>query len=128
MKTFTAKTLSGVSLACLMAASFHATADEAMVAAGQAIFAQRCHACHSEDPSKNTFGPQLNGVYERKAASLPRFAYSQALKDSGLVWSEENLRLWIESNDTLVPNTRMRHVAITDRAEQDYLLAFLKSL
>ena len=98
-----------------------------MEAAGEYIF-NKCRACHSEDPSKNTFGPSLTGVVGRKAASLPRFVYSDALKDSGIVWTEENLKKWIASNDTFVPGTRMRHVEITDPAEQDYLIAFLKSL
>jgi cytochrome c len=98
-----------------------------MQAAGQEIF-KKCSACHSADASKNTFGPSLVGVINRKAASLPRFAYSEALKKSGLTWTEANLRRWVAGNDILVPGTRMRHVQITDVAEQNYLLAYLKSL
>lgn len=98
-----------------------------MQAAGQEIF-KKCSACHSADGSKNTFGPSLVGVIDRKAASLPRFAYSDALKESGLTWTEANIRRWVAGNDILVPGTRMRHVQITDKAEQDYLLAYLKSL
>jgi cytochrome c len=59
---------------------------------------------------------------------LPRFAYSDALKKSGLTWTEANLRRWVAGNDILVPDTRMRHVQITDEAEQNYLIAYLKSL
>tara|TARA_R110001583_G_scaffold19882_1_gene77153 strand:+ start:197 stop:571 length:375 start_codon:yes stop_codon:yes gene_type:complete len=98
-----------------------------MQAAGQEIF-KKCSSCHSADSSKNTFGPSLSGIINRKAASLSRFAYSEALKNSGLTWTEANLRRWIAGNDILVPGTRMRHVQITDIAEQDYLLAYLKSL
>jgi cytochrome c len=105
-----------------------AQADEAaMAAAGRAVF-QKCEACHALDPSKNAFGPSLHGVIGREAASLPRFQYSEALSNSGLVWTEENLRKWIADNDGLVPGTRMRHVSITDPAEQDYLIAFLRTL
>lgn len=115
--------------AALAAISSLSIADEAaMAAAGKQVFGNNCHACHSEDSSKNTFGPSLSGVYGRKAGTLPRFAYSDALKDSGIVWSEGTLRQWIKGNDEYVPGTRMRHVAITDKAEQDYLIAFLKSL
>ena len=98
-----------------------------MQAAGQELF-KKCSACHSTDTSKNSFGPSLVGVVDRKSASLPRFAYSDALKKSGLTWSEANLRRWIAGNDILVPGTRMRHVQITDAAEQDYLIAYLKAL
>ena len=104
-----------------------ASNEKMMQAAGQEIF-KKCSACHSSDGSKNTFGPSLVGVINRKAASLPRFAYSDALKKSGLTWTEANLRRWVAGNDILVPGTRMRHVQITDTAEQNYLLAYLKSL
>ena len=103
--------------------------NEAMMqAAGKQIFEHKCMSCHSADPSKNTFGPSLVGIVDRKAAALPRYAYSDALKQSGIVWTGENLRKWIASNDSFVEGTRMRHVEITDKAEQDYLIAFLKSL
>lgn len=120
-------------LSMLLAASisFSAVAvadDQAMMeAAGKELF-NKCSACHSLDESKNAFGPSLIGVVGRQAASLPRFAYSDALKNSGLTWTDENLRKWIAGNDEFVPGTRMRHVEITDKAEQDYLIAYLKTL
>lgn len=111
--------------------SFSSVATESneamMVAAGQELF-QKCKACHSLDSSKNAFGPSLTGIHGRKAASVPRYAYSDALKNSGITWNEANLRKWIAGNDIYVPGTRMRHVGISDKAEQDYLLSFLKSL
>lgn len=100
------------------------TAEEA---AGKQVFHQ-CAACHSLDSSKNAFGPSLYNVVGRKAGSVPRFDYSDALKASNITWTEDNLRQWIAGNDKFVPGTRMRHVAITDQAEQDYLIAFLKAL
>ncbi len=120
-------------LSLLLAASisFSAVAvadDQAMMeAAGKELF-NKCSACHSLDESKNAFGPSLIGVVGRQAAALPRFAYSDALKNSGLTWTDENLRKWIAGNDDFVPGTRMRHVAITDKAEQDYLISYLKTL
>ncbi|MGH1461505.1 MAG: c-type cytochrome [Neptuniibacter sp.] len=119
----------GLLLAASMSFSSVVMADsEAMMqAAGQELF-NKCSACHSLDASKNAFGPSLIGVVGRQAASLPRFAYSDALKNSGLTWTEDNLRKWIAGNDEFVPGTRMRHVAITDKAEQDYLISYLKTL
>ena len=124
MKTTLSLLLAG-SLSC---SSFVlADTQEMMEAAGQQLFS-KCSACHSIDSSKNAFGPSLVGVVGRKAASLPRFAYSDALSQSGITWTEENLRKWIAGNDEFVPGTRMRHVEITDRAEQDFLIAYLKTL
>ena len=95
-------------------------------AAGMLVFT-KCKKCHSMNPAKNTYGPNLRGVFMRKAATLPRFDYSENLKESGIVWDEANLRDWIKGNTWLVRGSRMRHVQITDAAEQDYLIAFLKS-
>lgn len=104
-------------------------ADErSMEAAGRQLFVHHCTACHSLDTSENAFGPSLVGVMGRPAASVPRFAYSEAMQASGITWSEDNLRKWIADNEALVPGTRMRHVSITDQAEQDYLISFLRSL
>jgi cytochrome c len=72
------------------------------LAAGQA-FAQakpvpdshpfhQCASCHSLDTSANAFGPSLIGVYGRTAGTVPRFAYSEAVQKSGVVWTEDNLR------------------------------------
>jgi cytochrome c len=102
--------------------------DQAMVAAGEVMFRQNCMACHSPDPAKNTFGPTLVGVIGRPAGTLPRFAYSDALKASGIVWTEATLRQWLADNEKLVPGTRMKHVSITDPAAQDFLIAYISSL
>lgn len=101
---------------------------DAMIAAGQAAFQHRCVACHSMDPSRNAFGPSLFGIIGRKAGSLPRYAYSTAMKNSDFVWDDNYLRDWIYDNEKFLPGTRMRHVSITDITEQDYLVAFIKSL
>lgn len=123
------KLIKPLAVAALLATSAAAGAAETMEqAAGMQVFKHHCTACHSDNPSLNTFGPSLTGVVGRPAASLPRFAYSDALRASGITWTEANLRKWISNNEKLVPGTRMRHVAITDPAEQDYLIAYLKSL
>ncbi|MEM8951007.1 MAG: c-type cytochrome [Pseudomonadota bacterium] len=102
--------------------------EQARAAAGEVLFQHRCRACHSPDPAENSFGPSLVNVIGREAGSLPRFAYSDAVKDSGIIWSEDNLRAWMADNEAFVPGTRMRHVKITDEAEQDFILAFVRSL
>ncbi|WP_206201887.1 c-type cytochrome [Terasakiella sp. SH-1] len=105
---------------------FGYTPPNSKAAAGVQVF-QKCMKCHSMDPAKNTFGPNLRGVYMRKAASQPRFEYSADLKKSDITWDEDFLRAWIEGNTLVVAGTRMRHVQITDPAEQDFLIEFLKT-
>lgn len=98
-------------------------------AAGQKIFNDHCAACHlQKSGARVVFGPNLDGVVGRRAASAAGFPYSEALKNAGLVWTEDNLRKWIADSAQMIPNTLMPHVSISDPAEQIYLIAYLKTL
>ena len=68
---------------------------KAMEIAGQKVVADRCAACHVQKVGARPLGPSLSGVVGRPAASVAGFPYSDALKKSGLTWTEDNLRAWI---------------------------------
>lgn len=102
--------------------------EEAMNKAGQIMFDHRCRSCHSDDPAASSYGPSLIGIVGRKAGSIAGFTYSDAMKSSGIVWTEEALRAWIANNTGVMPGTRMKHMNINDKNEQDFLIAYLKSL
>jgi cytochrome c len=110
------------------AAGLPAFADDAAVVAGEAFFHQRCQTCHNPEADKKTFGPSLVGIVGRKAGSIDGFVYSNAVKNSGIVWTEAALHAWMEDNDKMLPGTRMRHIGVTDVAEQEMIIAYLKSL
>jgi len=102
---------------------------QAEQAAGRRIFSDHCASCHMQKSGAQVvFGPSLAGVVGRRAGSLKEFPYSEALKKSGLVWTEDNLRKWIADSKQMIPNTLMPHVSISDSAEQLYLVAYLKAL
>jgi len=98
-------------------------------AAGQKLFDDHCAICHTLKRGQPfLFGPSLNGVVGRPAGSVAGFPYSDELKKSGLVWTEDNLRKWIADSARTVPHTLMAHVSISDPAEQIYLIEYLKTL
>jgi cytochrome c len=102
---------------------------EAEQYAGQQVFKNHCASCHTPTTGAHTtFGPNLRGVFGRRAGSMPGFPYSEALKNSGLTWDEDTLRRWVAANEHIVPNTLMPHVGISDPAEQIYLVEYLKTL
>jgi cytochrome c len=96
--------------------------------AGKQVFDNHCAICHAQKHGSLVFGPNLNGIANRPAGSAAGFPYSRALKTSGLVWNEDNLRKWIAEPENLIPKTLMPHVAISNPAEQVYLLAYLMQL
>jgi cytochrome c len=94
------------------------------VAKGLAAFTDRCTSCHSLDESHQ--GPRLRGVVGRKAASVPGFNYTDALKASGIVWTPATLDPFLTRPTKAVPGTAMR-AAVSDPAERRDLIAYLAS-
>jgi cytochrome c len=102
---------------------------EAERTAGRQLFHDHCAACHVAQPgSQGALGPSLVGVVGRQAGSLPGFHYSDGLKKSGIVWTDENLQKFIEDGKSLVPNTVMPHPALHDPVEKLYVIEYLKTL
>lgn len=95
--------------------------------AGRRVF-QRCAACHSVDANApNRFGPNLRGVVGRKAASLPGYNYSAALKAQKFTWTEAQLDKWLKGPRALVPGTNMPFTGLSDAGERRAVIAYLKS-
>lgn len=66
---------------------------------------QSCEDCHSLD--SNDVGPKHRGVFGRKAGTVAGYAYSDALKNSGITWDEEMLDKWLTDPQKLVPGAKM---------------------
>lgn len=97
------------------------------VVAGKASFA-KCASCHQVGSSARAgFGPQLNGIVGRTAGSSNDYKYSPAMKNSGIVWSEKNLRAFLKDPDDVVPGNKMRFFGISNDKDIDNLLAYLNT-
>lgn len=97
------------------------------VSARPAAFAQ-CAGCHSTEPGKNLFGPSLAGVSKRRAGSLPGYAYSPALKKSGISWNAQTLDRWLTSPSKAVPGTKMPLAGVPDPSTRKALVNYLLTL
>jgi cytochrome c len=98
-------------------------------ARGERAF-QRCYACHSVDPAETAKlpGPSLFRVVGRRAASLPGFEYSDAMKvkgAAGLAWTAEALDRYLADPEAFVPGTLMSVPPLRDEQERADLIAFL---
>jgi cytochrome c len=97
-------------------------------AKGKLVFLE-CQACHAVAPGGPALvGPDLEGVYGRKAASLPGYDYSAALKSSGLVWNAANLDRWLTDPSQVVPGTKMAFTGIASPALRADVIAYLASV
>ncbi len=95
------------------------------VAKGSDVFQSRCSQCHVLTGVGQ--GPSLIGVVGRKAAALPSYPYSDALKASGLTWKPTDLDAFLQAPTKLVPGTAMR-VVLSDPNERRDLVAYLATL
>jgi cytochrome c len=97
---------------------------------GKDEFDSKCSKCHSVDATAPPgSGPNLRGVVGAAAGSRPGFVFSDALKGSGLTWSEDNLVKYLEGPGTLVPGNKMATGFTGTSAEiAGDIVAYLKSL
>lgn len=95
-------------------------------AAGEKVFA-RCRACHQVgETAKNAVGPKLNGLFGRKAGTIEGFNYSQANKDSGIVWDDKNFSEYIEDPKKFMPGNKMAFAGVKKPDDISNVIAFLK--
>jgi cytochrome c len=65
-------------------------------------------------------------LFGRQAGSLPDFDYSNAMKNSGIVWNEETLDRFLADPRGVVPGTKMTYVGIKNPQDRADLIAYLK--
>jgi cytochrome c len=96
------------------------------VAAGEQSF-KKCAICHRiGEGAKNFAGPELNGLDGRHSGSAAGFSYSDANKNSGIVWSEATFKDYIKDPRAKIPGTKMIFPGIKDEKEIGDLWAYLK--
>ncbi|RMO97326.1 Cytochrome c2 [Pseudomonas syringae pv. philadelphi] len=94
--------------------------------AGKAVFTRLCSGCHKIGPSaRHAFGPQLNGIVGQQAGQQEGYVYTEAMKNSGLIWNREELRTYIKDPSDVVPGTRMKLWWMGNDERMDDLLEYL---
>jgi glucose/arabinose dehydrogenase len=96
---------------------------------GAQLFQERCSLCHEAGPNAagGGQGPSLNGVVGRKAATAANFPYTQALRNSNIVWDTQTLDRFLTNPQQLVPGTAMP-VSVPEAGARADLIAFLATL
>jgi len=94
---------------------------------GRQVFVQ-CTACHTATKGgANMVGPNLYGVFGIKAGVQPEtFAFSDALKNSGIVWDTASLDKWLTDPMAMVPGTKMSFIGVKDATDRRDLIGYLK--
>lgn len=93
---------------------------------GRRVFA-RCRSCHTlAEGGTNMTGPNLWGVFGRRAGSVEGFRYSEAVQNAGFTWDAERLDGWLTAPREFLPGNRMAFAGVPDEADRRDLIAYLK--
>ncbi len=117
--------------AALLAAgltSFAAAQDDGYqpdVERGRMAF-RECARCHSFLDNPPRRGPTLIGVFGREAGTVPGYAYSDAIKESRIIWTGETIKAWISDPVGFIPGSRKNGHSLQRPHRLDDLIAYLK--
>ena len=93
---------------------------------GKRKFTQ-CAACHTAgEGGPNMTGPNLYGIFGRKAGTAATFTYSDGLKAAGWTWDAARIDTWITDPRAVIPGTRMSFAGLKDPKDRADVIAYLK--
>ncbi|WP_394805282.1 c-type cytochrome [Kordiimonas aquimaris] len=96
--------------------------DADSYSAGEKLYG-RCKGCHAFE--YNRVGPKHCGLKGRRAGSLDGYRFSEAMKQSGIVWNVETLDRFLKSPTKVIPRTSMGYGGVKDDAERRLLVAYM---
>jgi cytochrome c len=105
-----------------------ATAQAGDVVRGRAVFNRTCQNCHATAIGVNKVGPSLWGVLGRRAASVPDFNYSAALKQEDRFWDEAALDTYLTNPRGVLHGVRMYFKGLADARARADVIAYLATL
>ena len=94
---------------------------------GEKIF-EECRACHSVERGVNDVGPDLHGVFGRRAGEPAEFRYSPALKRSGITWTPKTIDAYVADPQKAIPANRMPYSGIPDARDRADLIAYMQQV
>lgn len=104
-------------------AALLASADPA---AGQKA-AKRCVTCHTfNDGGSNKIGPNLWGIVGKDKGTVDGFRYSDALRESGGVWSYDDLNAFLADPKGFLKGTRMSFAGVRSVQDRAAIIAYMR--
>ena len=93
---------------------------------GDRLFRNTCGICHTIQSGQNRLGPSLAGILGRKAGTVPGFNYSEANKNSNVVWDEVQLDQYLTDPKQFMPGTKMIYPGMKEAEQRKAVIAYLR--
>lgn len=100
--------------------------DAKLIKKGKKVY-NKCKTCHIIDKEKNKIGPHLVGIIGRAAGTVEGFKYSDAMKNSGIVWNDEEILAYLEKPKKYIPKNKMVFPGLKKEKHRLAVLAYIKS-
>lgn len=115
----------GGAVAAAGAADLEQRLSGANLKRGQMLYLQ-CKACHDVEAGlPHKVGPNLHGIFGRKAGTAPGFKYSDAMVKSEIAWTAETMDAWLRQPGAMVQGNGMAFPGIANDADRASLIAWL---
>ena len=121
------RTVIAAAMSVVLVSAVAALAQSGNAERGERVFNQQCKTCHTvEKGGASLIGPNLFGMFGRKAGAGQGFAHSEAMTKSGMVWDDKTVAEYLKDTKGRVPGTKMVYAGLKRQEQLDDVLAYLK--
>ena len=107
---------------------FTALGAETLVQRGQKLF-KKCVHCHTYNQHQgHRIGPNLYGMFGRKAGAIADYDYSEAWKSADFVWTNKTLDTYLKAPHKMIPNNRMPFNGLSKANDRRALITYMKTI
>lgn len=98
----------------------------AELAQGEQVF-KKCERCHTLNAGgAQQEGPNLHGVFGRKAGTAPGWTFSEAMKNSNVIWTRETLDAYLAKPKEFMPDSTMNFPGLRKSEDRDAVITYLE--
>ena len=107
---------------------FTALGAETLVQRGQKLF-KKCVHCHTYNEHQgHRIGPNLYGMFGRKAGAIADYDYSEAWKTADFIWTNKTLDTYLKAPHKMIPNNRMPFNGLSKAEDRRALIKYMKTI
>jgi cytochrome c len=95
-------------------------------AQGEQVF-KKCERCHTLNAGgAQQEGPNLHGIFGRKAGTAPGWTFSDAMKASNIIWTRETMDAYLAKPKEFMPDTTMNFAGLRKPEDRDAVISYLE--